>query len=73
MSSAKLIIGIGLVVLAVSFIMLDRQWGQALLNPIGPVDHTLAAIIGLAGFTAVIFGARSLRCQRDSLDDSRED
>lgn len=61
MTRARLIIGIGLVILAIAFTMLDRQWGQTLLQPVGPVDHPLAVLVGLLGFAVLIFGAHLLR------------
>jgi len=70
--NAKLVLLIGLIITAVSFAMLDRDWLKWVIDPIGPIEHPFAACVGLVGLAFCLFGARLLRRElRQRADDQR--
>ncbi len=69
MNSPRITLVLGLLITAVAFLLLERNWGLAIIPPLGPIQNPFAAILGLIGLITILLAGKQLRHQRDSPPD----
>ena len=68
-SIARGLLVLGLIICAISFVMLDREWLKEALPAVGPIQHSAALITGALGLATLLLAAYRLRRATSKTDE----